>query len=251
MFDVLNAPWDGDGYASVAKKLTPVNFDNEAFPPLGPLRAMLNPLESLSIMDELPSYQKKEKLVLTAAKASIARNEWKGEATIQGSSSSSVIIGRSVASGAAQSRTVDWGDHQPAHAPLTATKPPNSRPETTTPAASRPLWDFPRQTSPTAASSSKAAPAEKQSAWTSQKILFPDAPAAVPPPAALLAELSTLADKKKFITPDGMAFSLHDPKAPGFKAQRYYVTFTGKYKCPHLGCTCVKIASTFISEELN
>jgi hypothetical protein len=100
------------------------------------------------------------------------------------------------------------------------------------------MWDSLLSSPPVVASSDGTA-SSKQPTWSSQKNLFPNTPATVAPPADLLAELSAPADNKKAIVSDGKAFSPHDPGAPGFDARQYYVSFTGKYKCPHLGCTSV------------
>ena len=68
------------------------------------------------------------------------------------------------------------------------------------------------------------------SAWGQQKNLFPDAPPAVAPPAEMLRTMTTDAKKEKNDWPE------HDPDNPTFRVQKYWVSFTGKYKCPHRYC---------------
>lgn len=98
-------------------------------------------------------------------------------------------------------------------------------------------WDV-RQKAPTA--SPTVSPPIKQPAWTSkQHNLFQNAPAADAPPAFLLEKLS-LANPTQ-----GEAFSRYDPDGPGFNASIYIVKFTGKFKCPHQGCTYVTYVTYF------
>jgi hypothetical protein len=73
-------------------------------------------------------------------------------------------------------------------------------------------------------------------AWGSQKSLFPDAPPAIAPPASLLQNMS-LGSSRRETQPESTKFAKHDPCNPNFKTGDYWVSFTRKYKCPHMGCT--------------
>ncbi|KAK0123757.1 hypothetical protein ONS95_008764 [Cadophora gregata] len=70
-----------------------------------------------------------------------------------------------------------------------------------------------------------------QNPW-GKKNLFPDAPAAVAPPADLLSSLNintgpSLSKK---------VYRMFDPVDPAFKASKFYVQIIGRWKCPHKGC---------------
>ena len=71
--------------------------------------------------------------------------------------------------------------------------------------------------------------------WGSHKNLFPDAPPVTAPTVAMLHDLS-LKSPIADVSPEGTKFAQHDPENPEFNLSNYWVPFTGKYKCPHMGC---------------
>ncbi len=66
--------------------------------------------------------------------------------------------------------------------------------------------------------------------WAQKKNLFPDAPAAVRPPPELQQALRQPAQAA------GPAWAPHDPRDPKWDPAAYFVTYLGKYKCPHDRC---------------
>ena len=66
--------------------------------------------------------------------------------------------------------------------------------------------------------------------WAQKKNLFPDAPAAVRPPPELQQALWQPAQAA------GPAWAPHDPRDPKWDPAAYFVTYLGKYKCPHDRC---------------
>jgi hypothetical protein len=66
-------------------------------------------------------------------------------------------------------------------------------------------------------------------AWDMKQKLFADAPPAVAPPTELLKSLTINVAKEE---EDPL-----DPDSTIFKASKYYIVHTHKYKCPHRGCT--------------
>jgi hypothetical protein len=74
---------------------------------------------------------------------------------------------------------------------------------------------------------------KKGNAWASQQNLFPNAPTAITPLVDLMASLAVSSSNPAVEDP---APNEHDPDSPGFRAGRYFVPLTGKYRCPWLGC---------------
>ncbi|KAK4147129.1 uncharacterized protein C8A04DRAFT_9216 [Dichotomopilus funicola] len=64
-------------------------------------------------------------------------------------------------------------------------------------------------------------------AWDQKKNLFPDAPAPV--------RLTEIEDRQR-LEDNKPAWSEHDPRNPGWKAEKYFVKCLNKYKCPHDRC---------------
>lgn len=77
-----------------------------------------------------------------------------------------------------------------------------------------------------------APPAPSTTVWATTSNLFPDAPPAVQPPVKLMQFVAisrTKSDSDDLYDP-------LDPDSRSFKPAKYYIEFTGKYKCPHHGC---------------
>ena len=83
----------------------------------------------------------------------------------------------------------------------------------------------------------------QQQAWIVPRTWVPDAPApqawpanipatpvSAPPPAQAITVVTPTSE------PLGAQFSKYDPKNPEFKAYKYFIEFTQKYKCPYSGC---------------
>jgi hypothetical protein len=65
-------------------------------------------------------------------------------------------------------------------------------------------------------------------AWATKQTLFADAPPAIAPPTELHKSLAVKEEDDE----DPL-----DPDSTTFKAHKYYLVHTHKYKCPHRGCT--------------
>ncbi|KAI9052130.1 hypothetical protein LZ554_003492 [Drepanopeziza brunnea f. sp. 'monogermtubi'] len=65
-------------------------------------------------------------------------------------------------------------------------------------------------------------------AWSKQKNLFPEAPAAIAPPTELLKSMAISEPVKK----DKNFIETH-PDSPDFRADRFWIKPLGKFKCPH------------------
>lgn len=116
---------------------------------------------------------------------------------------------------------------------IIAAAPPKPAPEASAGVAISHSWDRtvpPGRQGPRVESS----PAPPASAWATKKQLFPDAPAAVKPPAEFMEKLTLAsAPEEKYI---GKEFGAHDPRDPAFQVRIYYIPVLRKYKCPHVAC---------------
>jgi hypothetical protein len=82
-------------------------------------------------------------------------------------------------------------------------------------------------------------------AWSTKKNLFPNAPPAVAPPADLLERMTM---KESEEGSDGQKYCKYDPNDPSFRAEVFFIQITGKFKCPHKGCTkSFQARSSFIA----
>ena len=96
--------------------------------------------------------------------------------------------------------------------------------------------DFPGLCKPTIPSIMDQPAVLASHAWDKENI-FPNAPAAVPPPAKLPARMSiNLKESGPNTSHATIGMNPFDPGHPKFNALTYFVPFSKKFKCPYPGC---------------
>jgi hypothetical protein len=97
--------------------------------------------------------------------------------------------------------------------------------------------DFPGLGKPTIPNIMDQPAVVASNALDKKETLFPNSPAAVAPPAELLAGMSINPKKSGLYTSDPTIYmNPFDPGHPKFNVLAYFVPFSKKFKCPYPGC---------------
>lgn len=243
----LNAPWgQPTPIANAVRPPAAVKFDSaEEFPTLG--RPMVQKAYPRNIMDEDERLYRKESVELTNHPADAMRAHWETSGSRSRAQASShfsakkenISFGNASAASFTANRLLSQSQKlQPFSTYCAASAAVSSDNSAGVPRQSQELSaKRPKKTDVVAKRMVAHALGQRApAAWGSQKNLFPDAPPAIAPPAALLQTMS-LSSSKAETEPERTKLAKHDLSNPDFKTGDYWVSFTRKYKCPHIGCT--------------